>query len=93
MTKEKTMGHHDHHTEHGDTHSESAVSFDEKAGKLIAHWIHHNNEHAKSYERWIGEFRHHGLEEAARLLESVGSLTDQMTQILEQIADQLPSGD
>lgn len=87
------MGHHHHHTEHHGSHSEPSVSFEEKAGKLIAHWIHHNNEHARSYERWIAEFRQHGLDEAARLLESVGNLTDQMTQILEQIAHQLPSGD
>jgi hypothetical protein len=87
------MGHHHHHEEHGAVHSETTVSFEEKAGKLIAHWIHHNIEHAKSYERWAQEFEQHGLVEAARLLESVGSLTDQMTQILEQVAEQIPSGD
>lgn len=85
------MGHqHEHHSDHETVSSETTMSFEEKAAKLIAHWIHHNNDHGQNYARWADDFKAHGLVEAAETLATAEALTRQITEILKRAASQIP---
>jgi hypothetical protein len=81
-----------HHHEHDHSGKEGALSFPEKAHKLIDHWIHHNNEHAGTYRRWAGEFRQHHLEEAAQALETAADMTVRIEQVLRDAAAKIDAG-
>ena len=71
------MSHHNHH-DHSSGNPGSAISFSEKAHKLINHWLKHNEDHAQSYHQWADTFRLNGLESAATLLDSAAELTRQI---------------
>ena len=43
-----------------DTNSSSELTFSEKSLKRLAHWIHHNGEHAQSYRQWTEDFNKNG---------------------------------
>lgn len=66
------------------------MSFEEKAAKLIAHWIQHNNEHGQNYLRWTRDFRNQGFLDAADLLEVAEELTRQITRALTKAAGLIP---
>jgi hypothetical protein len=78
--QEFTMSH--NHHDHSDTPAGSSITFAEKAEKLIAHWIKHNEDHAQSYGQWADAFRDNGLASAAVLLESAADLTRRINQAL-----------
>jgi hypothetical protein len=85
------MGHqHEHHSHHEAAPSETSMSFEEKAAKLIAHWIHHNNDHGQNYARWVDDFKAHGFHEAAETLAAAEALTRQITETLNLAASQIP---
>ncbi len=67
------------------------MPFVEKAGKLVDHWIHHNEDHVHSYKEWAQEFRKNELDAAASLIESVAELTNQINHMLREAARQIPS--
>ena len=65
--------HHDHHhhhahvdTAHGDA---EPMSTPEKLAKLLDHWAHHNEEHARTYRLWADRAREAGLTGVAERLE------------------------
>lgn len=80
------MGHpHDH--DGGKAHE---LDFMEKGGRLLNHWIRHNNDHISSYGQWAAEFRMNQLEAVAVLLEAAAELTRQINQTLGEAAKLLP---
>jgi hypothetical protein len=82
------MGHqHDEH--HG--HGSQELSFADKGGKLLEHWIHHNIDHLGSYQRWASEFRKHQYPAIADLLESVAEQTARINATLNEAAQLLAS--
>lgn len=84
------MSHHSHdHHSHKET--DSGLSFKEKGEKLVQHWLHHNEEHARSYSKWASEFRGQKLDDLADLLDEVVDLTQQINHILERAENLLSS--
>lgn len=86
------MGDHHHHG-HEAGAPESTMPFEEKAVKLIEHWIQHNNDHGRNYTRWAMDFRHRGFADAADLLDVAEELTRQITSALKKAAGMIPPGD
>jgi hypothetical protein len=84
------MGHHHNHNEHKAAPTETTISFEEKAAKLIAHWIHHNEDHGQGYARWAKDFQEHGYSEAAKLIQGTVELSQQITRALTQAARLIP---
>lgn len=83
------MQNHDHNTNASESeHSE--LSFTEKTRKLLAHWVHHNEEHARRYDQWASACRTNGLGEAADLLAQAAALTGQINRALEQAQATIP---
>jgi hypothetical protein len=82
------MGHH-HDANH--EHGSPELSFTQKGGKLLDHWIQHNKDHLDSYGRWASEFRNHGFEKVADLLESVADMTRRINTTLHEAAGLLGS--
>lgn len=56
----------------------------EKLGKLIPHWMEHNEEHARSYLRWAEEAEAAGLAELARILKKVHEETVKINDLFEE---------
>jgi hypothetical protein len=83
---------HDHQHGHGHGHESNAksLSFEEKAAKLIDHWIRHNDEHGRNYTCWARDFRNHGFSDAADLLDVAEELSRQITGVLKKAAGVLP---
>jgi hypothetical protein len=74
--------HHQHekhlHHEHGDpSHPESQAKPSERAKliKVLEHWIHHNEEHAKSYGEWAKRARSLGEEAIGSILDGIAAET------------------
>jgi hypothetical protein len=82
---------HHHEHSHGHGHGGSSLPLTEKAAKLIAHWIHHNQEHGQNYGRWAGEFRAHNLPDAAAALEEAIEYTRKIDLALHKAARGIPS--
>lgn len=85
--------HHHHHHGHGVESiksTENIMPFEEKAAKLIAHWIQHNSEHGQNYLRWARDFRNQGFSDAADLLDVAEELTRQITSALTKAAGLIP---
>jgi hypothetical protein len=80
------MTHHHHHT-HDDTPEE--MGFEEKMAKLLAHWIHHNGDHAQSYRDWSEKARGSNLDEVAAILDQVAVMTEEITGKFQQALDQV----
>ena len=85
------MGHHDHHSPGHAHHDNPPMSFTEKGGKLLSHWIQHNRDHAHNYRQWAAEFRLNQLPQVAALLESASELTLQINQALDEAAQIITS--
>jgi len=85
-----------HHHDHSSGNPSQSISFAEKAGKLIDHWIKHNDDHAQSYRQWANTFRLNGMAPAASLLESAAELTQQINLTLagaSQLVDAADASD
>jgi hypothetical protein len=82
-----------HHKNDHDSHQDDGneLSFAEKGGKLLQHWLHHNEEHSQSYRRWATEFRNHQFGDVAALLENAVDLTEQINHTLSEAAALLNS--
>jgi hypothetical protein len=64
--------HHHHHHDH-DSHGE--LSFDEKIGKMLSHWIKHNEDHALNYRNWAEKAKVNGIDKAGILLEEAADMS------------------
>lgn len=84
------MSHHTHN-HHSHQASGSTLSFREKGEKLLQHWLHHNEEHARNYQKWASEFRAQQFGELADLLDHVVDLTQQINISLKRAETMLVS--
>jgi hypothetical protein len=66
---------HDHHSGHESAESSGLFSETDKLIKMVEHWIHHNEEHSRSYRKWADRAREMGQEEAGAILEEVADGT------------------
>jgi hypothetical protein len=60
------------HQQHGNEEQQEAggkLSPQERLRKMVAYWMHHNEEHARSYRDWASQARAMGLAEAGLILE------------------------
>lgn len=76
--------HHHHHHHHEEASSQQKPSEIEKLTKVVEHWIHHNEEHARSYEEWARRAREMGQEQVALILEQVSRETALQNQNFEK---------
>jgi len=68
--------HDDDHHEHGSParlDSEGKLSDRTKLIKVLEHWIHHNEDHAKSYVEWAERARGIGEEATGSILEGIAA--------------------
>jgi hypothetical protein len=80
--------HHDHHhhpTGHEHEKASPVLSEQDKLGKMVAHWIQHNEEHARSYREWALKAQDMGLAEVRGLLEEVADETHRQNEGLGKI--------
>jgi hypothetical protein len=56
----------------------------EKLGRLIEHWIEHNEGHLDAYLDWAGKARAMGREDVASLLEQVAAHTKEIEGLFRQ---------
>ena len=80
-----------HHHDIREQIEPSQEQFREKAIKLLKHWIQHNSEHARSYQKWADEFRSHDLVEAAAELETAAEFTQRINAAFNQAAGDIQS--
>lgn len=69
-------------THHHDPPSDN-LSFEEKLTKILAHWIHHNGDHAETYRRWARQAEENQLAAIAPLLDESAELTQQISKRFE----------
>lgn len=80
---------HDHHHDehHGSATEESSTTLSEtdKLIKMVEHWIHHGEDHARSYREWAKRANNMGLEQVYSILEEVASITESQSENLEKV--------
>jgi len=86
------MSHH-HHTPHHHEDSEHSgkLSEMERLIKMLEHWIHHNEEHGRSYRDWAIRAKELGSEKVAVIIEGVANSTHLQNQNLERALELLKS--
>ena len=67
----------DHHHHHEDNGAELKVTLTdkEKLGKLLEHWINHNEEHADTYLGWSKKANAEELKDVAEILKEASNST------------------
>jgi len=67
------------------------MSVRDKLEKLLDHWQHHNEDHAKSFEDWEKRAREEGLEDVARALAKAAELTREINAELSEALEKIKS--
>jgi len=62
----------------------------EKIHILLKHWIDHNKDHAKGYISWAKELEDANFKKAAKELETVVKLSEEITESLAMAIENLP---
>jgi hypothetical protein len=65
------MAHHDQQGSEQPEKPEGKLSMQDRLLKMVEFWLHHNEEHARSYRDWAAKARETGLEEIGLNLESL----------------------
>ena len=75
-----------HKHEHGSQHHDvlTDMSVDEKIIKLIAHWIKHNEDHAKTYIDWAKKAKGNNMVQIGSALENAAALTMSINEKFEE---------
>ncbi len=83
--------HHDHHHghEHHHDHTSGDMPLEQKAVKLLEHWIRHNDDHGQNYLQWAEQLRKNGYLKAADALDEVLKLTVRISGLFRQAKDDL----
>ncbi|MFP4454104.1 MAG: hypothetical protein ACLFPI_12155 [Desulfobacterales bacterium] len=81
--------HHHHHDTQGNARETEEMPMSEKLEKMVAHWLKHNFDHAETYRRWAQRARDAGLEDVARILESVAKESQAINKDLEKAGKML----
>jgi hypothetical protein len=86
MTHNHEHGHHHDH-EHGHHHhsheAPSELTVEEKLGKLLDHWIKHNEDHAETYVTWAKRANEKGLSNIANQLQEAADKTRSISENFE----------
>lgn len=72
---------HDHHHHSHDAPSEMTVA--EKLGKLLDHWVKHNEEHAETYVTWANRAKENGLSDVESQLKEAAEKTRSISENFE----------
>jgi hypothetical protein len=72
---------------HDDVHKQ--LTFAEKAQKLVAHWMKHNDDHAAEYRRWAAMFRQNAMDAAADALEVAAQQNEHINTTLHLAKEEL----
>jgi bacterioferritin (cytochrome b1) len=83
------MSHHHSHHDHGNSDEQGRLTEMEKLVKIVEHWIHHNEDHARSYREWGQKANAAGRVEITRILEEVAGGTEQQNENLRKALDLL----
>ena len=81
---------HDHDHDHGDhhhhdhSHGTLEMTFAEKIEKLLDHWIHHNEDHAASYEGWADQAKLNHMDAVAAIIEEAAQMNRTMNENLKK---------
>ncbi|MFW6011409.1 MAG: hypothetical protein ACOC8Q_02755 [Desulfosalsimonas sp.] len=77
---------HDHHHHHDDNHEHETreMPVSEKLKKMVSHWLKHNADHAETYRKWAQRAREAGMDDVARILESVAEESQAINKDLEK---------
>ncbi len=80
------MGHDHRHSPHSHEHSDLSTTPSEtdKLVKIMAHWISHNEDHARSYREWAERAGRLGQTQVAQILQSVADDTLQQNHRLAE---------
>ncbi|MFP3999780.1 MAG: hypothetical protein ACLFUN_08045 [Desulfobacterales bacterium] len=81
--------HHHHHDTQGNGRETEEMPMSEKLEKMVSHWLKHNADHAETYRRWAQRARDAGLEDVARILESVAEESQAINKDLEKAGKML----
>ena len=65
------------------------MTLEQKLTTLLSHWIGHNDSHKDNYLSWAGKAKDAGLIDMASFLEQAGSLSQEVTQKLEEALKQV----
>jgi len=60
--------------------------------KMVAHWLHHNEDHARSYRQWADRARNLGHAEVGRILDAVADENLRLNAEMEKILGILQRG-
>ncbi len=82
---------HDTHHEHESENGLGAVPDSVKLKKMAAHWISHNEEHARSYLLWAGRAKAAELSGPSEILEQLAAEVIRQNQRFEQIIRMIDS--
>ena len=81
----------EHHHHHHHSHSGEEVSIRQKLEKLLEHWQHHNEDHARSFETWEKKAREEHLVEVAEFLVEAARLTREINEVLQEALKKIKS--
>ncbi len=56
----------------------------EKLGKLLPHWIEHNDAHSESYNEWAAQARQAGMTQVATGIEEAVARVEEANKALKQ---------
>lgn len=93
--QDKDHPHHHGHEERGGKHGESRLSDRGRLIKILEHWLHHNEDHAKSYGEWAERARALGEEATGRILDEAAAdairLNERFREALALVREAAPS--
>ena len=74
---------------HGHDNVHLQLTFAEKAQKLIAHWMKHNDDHTAEYRRWAAMFHQNAMDAAADALEAAAEQNEQISTTLRLAKEEI----
>ena len=60
------------------------MTFEEKIGKLLEHWIKHNDDHAVTYRGWADQAKLNHLESVAAIIQEAAEMNLAVNEKFEQ---------
>ncbi len=74
----------DHSHNHEHPHDMAPIGDREKMKKLLEHWLQHNEDHAKTYEKWADVAEESGEQEVVKALRKSAKLTREINIAFEK---------
>ncbi len=80
---------HDHHHHGHGPHDAGSPSDGEKLEKMLEYWVHHNEDHARSFKEWAHRARSMDREDVGAVLEAAAEEAVRQNEKLEHALDLL----